>query len=76
MFYVFQSFFSGCNRTVFDTKYGFDKALVMGDDAAIILDVKEWKDYSGEQLQINFNDNSGILTSFVNTDFKWFFGER
>lgn len=39
----------------------------MGDDAAIILDVKEWKDYSGEQLQINFNDNSGILTSFVNT---------
>ena len=29
--------------------------------------VEQWKDYSGEQLQIHLNDNSGLLTSFVNT---------
>ena len=38
---------SGCNRTMFDTKYGFDKALIFCDDSSIVLDVKQLKDYSG-----------------------------
>ena len=53
----FSLLLTGCNRTVFDTKYGFDKALIYGDDSAIVLDVKDWKDYSGEQLQLTTNDN-------------------
>lgn len=57
---------TGCNKTMFDTKYGFDKVLILGDDSAIVLDVYQWKDYSGEQLQINFNDDTGFLSSFVN----------
>lgn len=59
---------SGCNKTMFDTKYGFDKALIYGDDSAIVLDVREWKDYSGEQLQLTTNDNFVLLTSSFDTN--------
>ncbi len=59
---------SGCNKTVLDTKYGFDKSLILGDDSAIILDVKQWKDYSGEQIQLTTNDNFVLLTSSFDTN--------
>ena len=59
---------TGCNRTVVDTKYGFDKALILGDDSAIILDVAKWYDYSGEQLQLTTNDNLVVLTSSFDTN--------
>ena len=59
---------SGCNKTIFDTKYGFDKALVLGDDAAIILDVEQWKDYQGEQIQLITNNNFVLLTSSFDTN--------
>lgn len=64
---------SGCNRTVFDSKYGFDKALIFGDDSAIVLDVKQWKDYSGEQIQLTTDDNFVLLTSSFDTN--CFYGE-
>ena len=59
---------TGCNQTVLDTKYGFDKALILGDDSAIILDVEQWKDYSGEQIQLTTNDNFVLLTSSFDTN--------
>lgn len=59
---------SGCNKTVFDIKYGFNKSLIFGDDSAIVLDVKQWKDYSGEQLQLITNDNFALLTSSFDTN--------
>lgn len=59
---------TGCNKTIFDTKYGFDKSLIFGDDSAIILDVKDWKDYPGEQLQLITNDNFALLTSSFDTN--------
>ena len=59
---------TGCNMRLFDTKYGFDKALIMGDDTAIILDVENWKDYSGEQIQIVTKDGLAILTSSFDTN--------
>ena len=62
------SFLTGCNRTVFDTKYGFDKALVLGDDTSIIMNVSEWKDYSGEQLQLITNDGLAVLSSAFDTN--------
>ena len=64
----FSLLLSGCNKTMFDTKYGFDKALIYGDDSAIVLDVKDWKDYSGEQLQLTTNDNFVLLTSAFDTN--------
>ena len=43
---------SSCNRSIIDTKYGLDTALVVGDDTAIAFDVQEWRDYEGEQYQL------------------------
>lgn len=59
---------SGCNRTMFDTKYGFDKALILGDDSSIILDVEQWRDYSGEQIKLTTSNNFVLLTSSFDTD--------
>lgn len=59
---------TGCNKSVFDTKYGFNKSLILGDDTALILDVKNWKDYSGEQLQLTTNDDFTLLTSSFDTN--------
>lgn len=58
---------TGCNRTAFDTKYGFDKAVVFGDDTATIMYVEQWKDYSGEQLQFTTDDNFVMLSSSFDT---------
>ncbi len=59
---------TGCNRTVVDTQYAYDKALILGDDSAIILDVAKWYDYSGEQLQLTTDDNMVVLTSSFDTN--------
>lgn len=59
---------TGCNRSVLDTKYGFDKALILGDNSSIILDVKQWKDYSGEQIQLTTDNNFVLLTSSFDTN--------
>lgn len=58
---------TGCNRTAFDTRYGFDKAVVFGDDTATIMYVEQWKDYSGEQLQFTTDDNFVMLSSSFDT---------
>ena len=58
---------TGCNRTAFDTKYGFDKAVILGDDTATVMYVEQWKDYSGEQLQFTTDDNFVMLSSSFDT---------
>lgn len=60
-------FLTACNRSVFDTKYGFNQAAIFGDDSSIILDVNQWKDYSGEQIQLTTSDNFVLLTSSFDT---------
>jgi hypothetical protein len=64
---LISSLLTGCNRTAFDTKYGFDKAVVFGDDTATIMYVEQWKDYSGEQLQFTTDDNFVMLSSSFDT---------
>ena len=59
---------SSCNRAIIDTKYGLDTALVIGDDTAITMDIKQWKDYEGEQYQLNTNDGLIMLTASFDTD--------
>ena len=59
---------SGCNRSIIDTKYGLDKALVVGNDTAITMDVKQWRDYEGEQYQLNTQDGLIMLTASFDTD--------
>ncbi len=63
---------SGCNMSLIDTKYGQNQALIVGDDSSIIFDIKDWKDYEGEQYQIRTSDGLVLLTSSFDTDL--FFG--
>ena len=58
----------GCNRSIIDTKYGLDTALIVGDDTAITMDVREWRDYEGEQYQLNTKDGLIMLTASFDTD--------
>lgn len=59
---------TGCNQTIADTNYGFDECLILGDDTAIIMDVANWADYSGEQLQLITDDNMVVLSSSFDTN--------
>ena len=59
---------SGCNRSIIDTKFGLDTALVVGDDTAITFDVQEWRDYEGEQYQLRTTDGLIMLTASFDTD--------
>lgn len=59
---------TACNKTMFDTNYTFDKAIIQKGDKEIIVDIESWTDYDdGEQLQLELTDGSVILVSSYNT---------
>lgn len=58
---------TGCNRMVFDTQYTFDKAIIQRADGEQIVDIKSWRDYEGEQIQLELTDGSIIIVSSYNT---------
>jgi len=65
--YVGKPAVDGWNISLFDTKYYFEQAILSNGQTSQVFPIKNWLDFKeGEQLQINFNDNTGILTSFVN----------
>lgn len=44
---------AGCNYTVFDITYNFDRAIISLPDGELISgEVEAWTDYEGDQLQI------------------------
>ena len=64
---LFATTLCGCNYDVLDTNHTFNKAIVNFNNQTIILDVKQWTDYEGEQLQLTLKDGSVILVSSYNT---------
>lgn len=58
---------TGCNQTVFDTEYTFNKAIIFGEGTATIIEIKKWNDYEGEQLQLITKDGMVIITSSYDT---------
>ena len=58
---------TGCNQQVMDVKLKFTKAIIFHDDSAVIVDVKYWDDYEGEQLQLITPDGLIIITSSYDT---------
>lgn len=59
---------TACNKTMFDTNYTFDKAIIQKGDKEIIVDIESWTDYEdGEQIQLELTDGSVILVSSYNT---------
>lgn len=59
----------GCNKTVVDLNYSFDKANIkLQTGESITVDIKSWKDYDGEQLQIISKDGTVYLVNSMNCD--------
>ena len=52
---------TACNRTVFDTKYKFEKAHIRVNDVWFDVDVDKWCDYDGEQLQLILTDGTVMI---------------
>lgn len=43
---------TGCNRQIIDTKYNYKTAICRYDGMNFNLNIKKWRDYDGEQIQI------------------------
>ena len=54
---------SGCNKTIIDTTYSFDYALVSFPDGSTEkIKLKKWADFSdGDQIQITADDGTVYL---------------
>lgn len=57
---------TGCNYDMVDTNYTWDKAIITQGNKTLIVEVEQWKDYEGEQIQIITKDGTIILTSSYN----------
>ena len=55
------------NKDAFDLNYSFDKAIIWVGEEKIELDIKSWKDYEGDQIQIKAADGKVYLVSSLNT---------
>ena len=60
---------TGCNKQIIDTKYTFDRAIVvLNDGTRMEIEIEKWTDYEdGEQLQIIGKDGKVYLVSSYNT---------
>lgn len=61
---------AGCgNQTFWDTNYTYDRAIIkLANDEVIEVEVKEWCDFEGEQLQIITPDGTVYLTNSTRCD--------
>lgn len=57
---------TGCNKSVFDTNYSFDKAIIYRNGTEQVVNIKKWDDYEGEQIQLTLDDGSVVLVSSYN----------
>ena len=59
---------TGCgNKDLFDTNYTYTKAITYIGDERIEINIKQWCDYDGEQIQIIATDGKTYLLSMNNT---------
>lgn len=60
----------GCgNRDIIDTNKTYDRAIIQLANGAIVdVNVKQWRDYDGEQIQIVAEDGTVYLTSSFRCD--------
>lgn len=54
---------SGCNKKVFDFKYNFNKAYCNYNGDKFELKINKWKDYDGEQIQIQSNGKTYLISA-------------
>lgn len=55
------------NKDIFDTNYTYDKAIVEFPGGEVKeLEIRQWSDYEGEQIQIITKDGKIYLINSVN----------
>ena len=57
---------TGCNKQIVDVSYSYDTAICNISGEYKELEIKKWKDYDGEQLQIVDKKGNVYLVSSVN----------
>lgn len=58
---------TGCNKALIDTTYKFDRAIIeMPGGDVVEVEIRSWKDYDGEQIQIIAEDGTVYLVNSVN----------
>lgn len=57
---------TGCNKQVFDFDYNFDKAICNIGGTYKEIELRTWKDYEGEQLQLTDKEGNKYLVSSIN----------
>lgn len=58
---------NSCNKTIVDTTYTFDKAIINLGEEYITIKVKSWTDYQdGDQIQVTANDGTTYLVHSSN----------
>ncbi len=60
--------FAGCgNKDMIDTVRTYDRAIIgLPNGESVEVEVKKWKDYDGEQLQVIAEDGTVYLTNSFN----------
>lgn len=56
----------GCDRSVIDTTYKFDKAIINIKGEYIEVEIKSWKDYDDTSVRITSKDGTVYLTDIKN----------
>lgn len=54
---------TGCNYSVIDGHYDFDKIICNYNGDKFELKIDKWKDYEGEQLQVWSGNNVYLLSA-------------
>lgn len=54
---------SDWNKDILDLNFTYNKAIMISDDNAVILELNTWKDYEDDKIQIRLADNTCILTN-------------
>lgn len=58
---------NSCNKTIVDTTYTFDKAVINLGEEYITINVKSWTDYQdGDQIQVTSTDGITYLVHSSN----------
>lgn len=57
----------GCNKDLIDTNYTYTKAITIIGNEKLEIEIKQWRDYDGEQIQIIDKDGNVYLLSMNNT---------
>lgn len=57
---------TGCNREIIDLNYSYDKAVCNIDGKYQEIEIKSWKDYEGEQIQLKDKNGKTYLVNSMN----------